>query len=99
MSLRPSDALIFPVLVNLARGNLCEILATKLLHHFASDYIKLVALLTTTWNPLAGAPSSFMDEVSRLVGGDDSALNNPQSALEASEPSPSRYWRDECLNM
>ncbi|KAF9264785.1 receptor-activated Ca2+-permeable cation channel [Marasmius fiardii PR-910] len=90
--LKESEAVLAYAGVNLARANLCEILATKLLNHFAADYIKLVALLTTTWNPLAGAPSNIVDEVSRLVGGDDSDLNNPQSALEMAIFTESKHF-------
>ncbi|KAJ3880999.1 receptor-activated Ca2+-permeable cation channel [Lentinula edodes] len=68
--------------VNLSRANLCELIATKLLSHFAADHIQLVAVLTTSWNPLAGATSSFVDEVQQVLRCDDEDLNYPQSALE-----------------
>ncbi|KAJ3854678.1 hypothetical protein EV368DRAFT_72760 [Lentinula lateritia] len=68
--------------VNLSRANLCELIATKLLSHFAADHIQLVAVLTTSWNPLAGATSSFVDEVQQVLRCDDDDLNYPQSALE-----------------
>ncbi|KAJ4463929.1 hypothetical protein C8R41DRAFT_783273 [Lentinula lateritia] len=67
---------------NLSRANLCELIATKLLSHFAADHIQLVAVLTTSWNPLAGATSSFVDEVQQVLRCDDEDLNYPQSALE-----------------
>ncbi|KAK2463448.1 hypothetical protein APHAL10511_004534 [Amanita phalloides] len=62
------------------RGMLCEIMAMKLLTRFASNGIQLVAVLTTCWNPLAGAPPDTVEEV-RLALGDDN-LDYPQSALE-----------------
>ncbi|PFH52912.1 hypothetical protein AMATHDRAFT_138783 [Amanita thiersii Skay4041] len=64
------------------RAMLCEILAMKLLTHFASNDIHLVAVLTTCWNPLAGAPFNVIDEVKTAIGGSDDDLNSPQSALE-----------------
>ncbi|KAE9399264.1 hypothetical protein BT96DRAFT_1019592 [Gymnopus androsaceus JB14] len=67
---------------NLTRANLCELLAMKLLSYFASDHMNLVAALTTSWNPLTGATSSFVDEVQQVLRCDDEDLNYPQSALE-----------------
>ncbi|KAG6841472.1 hypothetical protein C0991_010660 [Blastosporella zonata] len=61
---------------------LCEILAMKLLGHFASNHIQLVAVLTTRWNPLAGATSEIVDEVNLAVGGNEDQLDSAQSALE-----------------
>jgi hypothetical protein len=61
---------------------LCEVLATKLLTHFASNDIQLVAVLTTCWNPLAGAPPGIIEEVKLVLGEDDDGLDSPQSALE-----------------
>ncbi|KAJ3742240.1 hypothetical protein DFH05DRAFT_1402192 [Lentinula detonsa] len=68
--------------VNLSRANLCELIATKLLSHFAADHMQLVAALTTSWNPLTGATSSFIDEVQQVLKCDEEDLNYPQSALE-----------------
>lgn len=67
--------------VSYSRAMLCEILAMKLLGYFASNQIQLVAVLTTGWNPLAGAPSNISDEVKQTLG-DDYDSNDPQSALE-----------------
>ncbi|KAF8632212.1 hypothetical protein AX15_001972 [Amanita polypyramis BW_CC] len=64
------------------RAMLCEILAMKLLTRFASNDIKLVAVLTTSWNPLAGAPPDTVEEVRIALGGSDKNLDYPQSALE-----------------
>ncbi|KAG6879687.1 hypothetical protein C0992_012985 [Termitomyces sp. T32_za158] len=68
--------------VMFSRATLCEILAMKLLRRFASNHIKLVAVLTTRWNPLAGATSEIVDEVSLAVGGDMCESESAQSALE-----------------
>lgn len=68
--------------VNYSRATLCEILAMKLLSYFASNYIQLVAVLTTSWNPLSGAAPGIVDEVRRVLGGDEDIMNYPQSALE-----------------
>ena len=64
------------------RAMLCEVLATKLLTHFASNDIQLAAVLTTCWNPLAGAPPGIIEEVKLVLGGDDDNFDLPQSALE-----------------
>ncbi|KIK59794.1 hypothetical protein GYMLUDRAFT_44251 [Collybiopsis luxurians FD-317 M1] len=68
--------------VNRSRANLCELLAMKLLSHFAEDHMRLVAVLTTSWNPLAGATAHFVGEVQRVLRCDEYDLNHPQSALE-----------------
>lgn len=73
--------------LNLSRAMLCEILATKFLGCFATNYIQLVAVLTTSWNPLAGAPPEIVAEVTQALGGDvDDIMNYPQSALEVWRP-------------
>ncbi|KAF8072069.1 receptor-activated Ca2+-permeable cation channel [Lyophyllum atratum] len=65
-----------------SRATLCEILAMKLMSRFASNHIKLVAVLTTRWNPLAGATSEIVDQVRHSVGGNDGDMDSAQSALE-----------------
>ncbi|KAJ8521110.1 hypothetical protein ONZ45_g2146 [Pleurotus djamor] len=67
--------------VMISRANLCEILAMKLLSHFSGNNIRLVAVLTTSWNPLAGATPEVIEDVSQALG-DDDVMNSPQSALE-----------------
>ncbi|KIY63536.1 hypothetical protein CYLTODRAFT_426026 [Cylindrobasidium torrendii FP15055 ss-10] len=66
----------------LSRASLCEILAMKLLGTFATNHIHLVAVLTTVWNPLAGASHQIIDDVCQLLGSQDDDINSPQSALE-----------------
>ncbi|EMD33909.1 hypothetical protein CERSUDRAFT_107712 [Gelatoporia subvermispora B] len=67
--------------VQLSRASLCEILAMKLLGTFASNQIRLVSVLTASWNPLAGAPREIVNEVCDAVG-DDGYIFEPQCALE-----------------
>ncbi|KAJ7773071.1 receptor-activated Ca2+-permeable cation channel [Mycena metata] len=67
--------------VMLSRATLCEILAMKLLSHFASNHITLVAVLTTSWSPLAGATPEVVEEVKQVLGS-KANVNDPQSALE-----------------
>ncbi|KAJ8692702.1 hypothetical protein PTI98_009991 [Pleurotus ostreatus] len=67
--------------VMLTRANLCEIMAMKLLNGFAGNHIQLVAALTTSWNPLAGAMPDIIEDVSQALG-DEDVMNSPQSALE-----------------
>ncbi|CCL98789.1 uncharacterized protein FIBRA_00794 [Fibroporia radiculosa] len=66
--------------VMLSRAALCEILAMKLLGTFASSRIRLAAVLTASWSPLAGAPPEVVDEVRETIGNDD--RYDPQNALE-----------------
>lgn len=66
--------------VLLSRAGLCEILAMKLLGHFASNKMRLILALTASWSPLAGAPVDVVDDVRHIVGDDD--IHNPQCALE-----------------
>lgn len=68
--------------IMLTRAMLCEILAMKLLAHFASNDMQLVAVLTTCWTPLAGAPPDIIEEVRLALGRGDDDLDYPQSALE-----------------
>lgn len=80
--------------LNKSRAQLSEILAMKLEVHFASNYLQLVAALTTSFNPLgefvsrravsfspfpAGASHTLVEEVRIALGGDH---EYPQSALE-----------------
>jgi hypothetical protein len=69
--------------VSFSRAILCEILATKLVHHFASNRIELVSVLTTSWSPLAGAPDDVIEDVkSALPRNDNRHVDDLQSALE-----------------
>lgn len=70
--------------VMISRANFCEILAMKLLTRFSSDKIRLAAVLTASWNPLAGAPSHVLEELRDTVGGHEEDLDDPQCALEVS---------------
>ncbi|KAG5636759.1 hypothetical protein H0H81_006949 [Sphagnurus paluster] len=67
--------------VMMSRATLCEIMAMKLLSRFASNYIQLVAVLTTRWSPLAGATSEIVEHV-RQIAGDNHDADSAQSALE-----------------
>ncbi|KAI0312291.1 hypothetical protein OF83DRAFT_1166026 [Amylostereum chailletii] len=73
--------------VNCSRANLCELLAMKLVNHFAHNRIQLVSVLTAGWNPLTGAAPDVVSDVKSLLGGDDKNIDNPQSALEVPSPS------------
>ncbi|KAF8207580.1 hypothetical protein K438DRAFT_1815254 [Mycena galopus ATCC 62051] len=66
--------------VMLSRATLCEILAMKLLTHFASNHITLVAVLTTSWSPLAGAPPEVVEEVKQVLG--NANVSDAESAVE-----------------
>ena len=78
----------------LSRANLCEVLAMKLLSRFATNYIQLVAVLTTTWNPLTGASQDVIQEVKQSLNAhdDDMGSVNDQSAIEVRQfISPQSY--------
>ncbi|KAF8150616.1 receptor-activated Ca2+-permeable cation channel [Crassisporium funariophilum] len=68
--------------VMLSRANLCEILAIKLLSRFANNYIQLVAVLTTSWNPLAGATRHVVEEVKHILNAHDDDIDSVQSTIE-----------------
>lgn len=71
--------------LSFSRAILCEILAMKLVHHFATNQIELVSVLTTTWSPLAGASTDVIEDVKSILGSkDDSSMDDLQSALEVS---------------
>ncbi|EAU85471.1 hypothetical protein CC1G_06372 [Coprinopsis cinerea okayama7 len=69
--------------VMVSRASLCEILAIKLLGRFATHYIQLVAVLTTSWNPLAGASQQVVEEVKMNMGSKDNDIGPAvHSAIE-----------------
>ncbi|KAJ7227072.1 receptor-activated Ca2+-permeable cation channel [Mycena pura] len=76
--------------VMLSRATLCEILAMKLLSHFASHHITLVAVLTTCWSPLAGAPLEVIEEVKQVLH--SNAVNDAQSALEMAISTQAKHF-------
>jgi len=57
----------------------------KLVHHFASNQIELVSVLTTSWSPLAGAADDVIEDIKINLGRkDDTGVDDLQSALEVS---------------
>ena len=57
----------------------------KLVHHFASNQIELVSVLTTSWSPLAGASDDVVEDVKGILGNkQDHNVDDLQSALEVS---------------
>ena len=58
----------------------------KLVHHYASNQIELVSVLTTSWSPLAGAMNDVIEDVKNILGSnkEDQGVVDLQSALEAS---------------
>jgi len=63
-----------------SRASLCELLAVKLMSRFASHHTELLAVLTTSWCPLAGASSATVEEVKYAISGHD--LETSHTALE-----------------
>ena len=64
-----------------SRAMMCELLAIKLVRHFANDKIQLASVLTTSWSPVAGAPPGIVNEVRRSLGGDERERNTGISCL------------------
>jgi hypothetical protein len=57
----------------------------KLVHHFASNQIELVSVLTISWSPLAGASGDVIEDVKNILGvKDDDGVDDLQCALEVS---------------
>jgi hypothetical protein len=84
--------------VMMARANLCEILAIKLLSRFATNYIELVAVLTTTWNPLAGATHDVVNQVKQVLNAHDDVIVYAQSAIEVRNRIRKRQVQTETLS-
>ncbi|KAH9177399.1 hypothetical protein EDB89DRAFT_2112315 [Lactarius sanguifluus] len=79
--------------VSFSRAILCEILAMKLVHHFASNQIELVSVLITSWSPLAGATNDVIEDVKNILGnnGDQDEVDL-QSALEVAISSSAKRF-------
>ncbi|KAK7690562.1 hypothetical protein QCA50_005660 [Cerrena zonata] len=74
-----------------SRASLCELIAMKLLGHFATNQMKLIATLAASWSPLAGAPLEIMSEVRELVTSEED-LHEPQCALEMAIATESKHF-------
>ncbi|KAF8591195.1 hypothetical protein K439DRAFT_1650959 [Ramaria rubella] len=81
--LRLSDDSLANANLNNSRAMMCELLAIKMLRHFANNYIELVAVLTHSWDPLASAPRQVMGAVKKAMSLDDGdEICESTSALE-----------------
>ncbi|KIM33297.1 hypothetical protein M408DRAFT_326068 [Serendipita vermifera MAFF 305830] len=78
--------------IKMSQASLCELLAIKMLRHFAKNQIELVAVLTVNWHPIAGAPPEVKDAVKKLVGGREDDLDDPASAIEVAIATESKYF-------
>lgn len=78
----------------ITRADVCEILAMKLIRHYAKDRILLATALTTSWIPTAGAPSEVIAEIQEAVGGNKEDLDDPICALEVRYL---KFGRSHCL--
>ncbi|KAF8518239.1 hypothetical protein JB92DRAFT_2903943 [Gautieria morchelliformis] len=77
-----SDESLAHANLNTSRAMMCELLATKIMRHFSS-YIELVAILTHSWSPLAGAPHQVVSDIQNGLSMDHGCvLDEPTSALE-----------------
>jgi hypothetical protein len=66
----------------LSRADACELLALKLLRFFCENPLELTAVLTTAWNPLAGATPPVADFVRLSLGNQDIDSQETMSTLE-----------------
>ncbi|KAH6913281.1 hypothetical protein BKA70DRAFT_1369915 [Coprinopsis sp. MPI-PUGE-AT-0042] len=57
-----------------SRASLCELMAIKLLNRYATRYIQLVAVLTTSWSPLAGATDQVIEDIKQNMNASDEDL-------------------------
>ncbi|KAF7312239.1 hypothetical protein MIND_00236900 [Mycena indigotica] len=77
--------------VMLSRATFCEILAMKLMGHFASNRLSLAAVLTTAWSPLSGASAQVVEEVKQVLGS-KANVNDGQSALEMAISTDAKHF-------
>lgn len=75
-----------------ARATFTEIMAMKLISHFASDRIQLAAVLTTSWSPLAGAPPDVAEEITQTLSWSTDSSAAPQSAIELAICTESKHF-------
>ncbi|KDQ08719.1 hypothetical protein BOTBODRAFT_37715 [Botryobasidium botryosum FD-172 SS1] len=77
--------------LRLSRAIFCELLAMKMARYFASkSQLDLLTCLTTSWNPLQGAPPSVVQEIKRASGEHDPELS--MSALEVAVATESKKF-------
>ncbi|KAF8529803.1 hypothetical protein JB92DRAFT_2859750 [Gautieria morchelliformis] len=80
--LRLSDESLAHANLNTSRAMMCELLAMKFMRHF-SNHIELVAILTHSWSPLAGAPHQVVSDIQNGLSRDHGyGLDESTSALE-----------------
>ncbi|KZV94710.1 hypothetical protein EXIGLDRAFT_739859 [Exidia glandulosa HHB12029] len=80
-----------------ARAMFCELVATKVLRRFAtSGPYELVAALTTSWDPLAGASESAVQSVRDIIKDEDDMFQ-PASALEAAISTKAKHFLSSAL--
>ncbi|EJD49556.1 receptor-activated Ca2+-permeable cation channel [Auricularia subglabra TFB-10046 SS5] len=80
-----------------SRAMFAELLAVKLLRRFAiNGAYELVAALTTSWDPLAGATEAQRAAVKDIIKDEDDMFQ-PASALEAAISTKSKYFLSSAL--
>ena len=78
--------------LKLSQASMCELLAIKLLRHFSTSPIQLVAALTLNWNPVAGATPEAIRAIKYEMNAEDDDLVEPASAIELAIATSSKHF-------
>ena len=78
--------------LKLSQASMCELLAIKLLRHFSTSPIQLVAALTLNWNPVAGATPEAVRAIKYEMNAEDDDLVEPASAIELAIATSSKHF-------
>jgi hypothetical protein len=78
--------------LKLSQASMCELLAIKLLRHFSTNPIQLVAALTLSWNPVAGATPAAVHAIKYEMNAEDDDLLEPASAIEMAIGTSSKHF-------
>lgn len=78
--------------LKLSQASMCELLAIKLLRHFSTSPLQLVATLTLNWNPVAGASTAAVRAIKYEMNAEDDDLAEPASAIELAIATSSKHF-------
>ena len=78
--------------LKLSQASMCELLAIKLLRHFSTSPIQLVAALTLNWSPVAGATPAAIHAIKYEMNAEDDDLVEPASAIELAIATSSKHF-------
>jgi len=78
--------------LKLSQASMCELLAIKLLRHFSTSPMQLVAALTLNWNPISGATPAAVRAIKYEMNAEDDDLMEPASAIELAIATSSKHF-------